>query len=176
MISLSIIIVSFNTKEITKKCLLSLKKNFIKYPLEHEIIVVDNNSIDGTVEYLLDFEKQWGNLHVFLSKKNLGFGKGNNLGLEKSRGRYVLYLNSDAIVTDIDFRDLMNLMERQKNIGFIFGNFDNLSFFCFYDSQQISFHLGKNRVIKVYTISLEIPIFINIFCKFNWRNSYYAFK
>lgn len=117
MISLSIIIVSFNTKEITKKCLLSLKKNFIKYPLEHEIIVVDNNSIDGTVEYLLDLEKQWNNLHVFLSKKNLGFGKGNNLGLEKSRGRYVLYLNSDAIVTDIDFRDLINLMERQKNIG-----------------------------------------------------------
>lgn len=117
MISLSIIIVSFNTKEITKKCLLSLKKNFIKYPLEHEIIVIDNNSIDGTVEYLLDLEKQWNNLHVFLSKKNLGFGKGNNRGLEKSRGSYVLYLNSDAIVTDIDFRDLINLMERQKNIG-----------------------------------------------------------
>ena len=117
MISLSIIIVSFNTKEITKKCLLSLKKNFIKYSLEHEIIVVDNNSTDGTVEYLLDLEKQWGDLHVFLSKKNLGFGKGNNLGLEKSMGRYILYLNSDAIVTDIDFWDLMNLMERQKNIG-----------------------------------------------------------
>ena len=117
MISLSIIIVSFNTKEITKKCLLSLKKNFIKYPLEHEIIVVDNNSIDGTVEYLLDLEKHWNNLRIFLSKRNLGFGKGNNLGLEKSRGKYVLYLNSDAIVTDIDFWDLMNLMERQKNIG-----------------------------------------------------------
>src|SRR3989339_1232543 len=117
MISLSIIIVSFNTKEITKKCLLSLKKNFIKYPLDYEIIVVDNNSIDGTVEYLLDLEKQWDNLHVFLSKKNLGYGKGNNLGLEKSQGKYVLYLNSDAIVTDIDFRDLINLMETHKDIG-----------------------------------------------------------
>ena len=51
MIPLSIIIVSFNTKEITKKCLLSLKKTFIKYPLEYEIIVVDNNSQDGTVEF-----------------------------------------------------------------------------------------------------------------------------
>lgn len=118
MIPLSIIIVSFNTKEITKKCLLSLKKNFDKYPLEHEIIVVDNNSEDGTVEFLTDLEKKYsGNLYVLLNKKNLGFGRGNNLGLKKSRGKYVLYLNSDAIVADIDFRDLINLMETHKNIG-----------------------------------------------------------
>ena len=117
MTPLSIIIVSFNTKEITKQCLISLKNNFIKYPLEYEIIVVDNNSNDGSVEELLNLEKQWDNLHVFLSKKNLGFGKGNNLGLEKSKGKYILYLNSDAIVSDLDFRDLIKLMEIQKNIG-----------------------------------------------------------
>lgn len=117
MTPLSIIIVSFNTKATTKECLFSLHKNLIKYPLEYEIIVVDNDSRDGTVEFLLDLEKQWDNLHVFLSKKNLGFGKGNNLGLKKSIGKYVLYLNSDAIVTDIDFRDLIKLMEMQKNIG-----------------------------------------------------------
>jgi len=117
MIPLSIIIVSFNTKEITKKCLLSLKKNFSKYPLEYEILVVDNDSRDGTVEFLLDLEKKWKNIHVFLSNKNLGFGKGSNLGLEKSRGKYILYLNSDAIVSDLDFRDLIKLVEFQKNIG-----------------------------------------------------------
>ena len=117
MISLSIIIVSFNTKEITKKCLLSLKKNFIGYPLDYEIIVVDNNSKDGSSGLLLDLEKGWKNLHVFLSKKNLGFGKANNFGVEKSKGKYILYLNSDLIVADIDFRDLIKLMEIQKNIG-----------------------------------------------------------
>jgi len=117
MIPLSIIIISFNTKEVTKECLFSLHKNLIKYPLEHEIIVVDNDSRDGTVEFLLGLEKQWDNLHVFLSKKNLGFSKGNNFGLEKSKGKYVLYLNSDAIITDIDFRDLIKLMEIQKDIG-----------------------------------------------------------
>jgi len=117
MISLSIIIVSFNTKEITKKCLLSLKKNFIRYPLDYEIIVVDNNSQDESVQMLLDLEKQWNNLHIFLSKKNLGFGKGNNFALEKSKGKYILYLNSDVIITDIDFRDLIKLMEMQKDIG-----------------------------------------------------------
>ena len=117
MIPFSIIIVSFNTKEITKKCLLSLNKNFIKYPLEYEIIVVDNNSSDGTVEFLLNLEKQSDNLHVFLSKTNLGFGRGNNLGLEKSKGKYVLYLNSDAIISDIDFCDLIKVIETENNIG-----------------------------------------------------------
>src|SRR3989338_9813873 len=117
MISLSIIIVSFNTKEITKKCLLSLKKNFIRYPLDYEIIVVDNNSQDESVQMLLDLEKQWNNLHIFLSKKNLGFGKCSNFGLEKSKGKYILYLNSDVIISDIDFRDLMKLMEMQEDIG-----------------------------------------------------------
>lgn len=117
MISLSIIIVSFNTKEITKKCLLSLKKDFIRYPLDYEIIVVDNNSQDESVQMLLDLEKQWNNLHIFLSKKNLGFGKGSNFGLEKSKGKYILYLNSDVIVADIDFRDLIKLMEMQRDIG-----------------------------------------------------------
>ena len=59
MIPLSIIIVSFNTKEITKRCLLSLKKNFTKYPIEYEIIVVDNNSKDGSSEMLLDLKKEY---------------------------------------------------------------------------------------------------------------------
>ena len=117
MVSISIIIVSFNTKTIINRCLLTLKKNFYKYPVDYEVIVVDNDSRDGTVKLLLNLEKQWSNLQVFLSKKNLGFGKGNNLGLQKSKGKFVLYLNSDAITEDIDFRDLINLMETQKEIG-----------------------------------------------------------
>ncbi len=117
MIFLSIIIVSFNTKEVIKKCLLTLKKNFIRYPLDYEVIVVDNNSKDGSSELLLDLEKEWKNLHIFLSKKNLGYGKGNNFGLEKSKGKYILYLNSDVIISDVDFRDLLKLMEMQKDLG-----------------------------------------------------------
>jgi len=117
MISLSIIIVSFNTKEITKKNLSSLRKDLIKYPLEYEVIVVDNDSRDGSAEFLLDLEKNWNRLHVILSKKNLGFGLGNNLGLEKSNGKYILFLNSDAIISDIDFRDLIKIMDMHKDIG-----------------------------------------------------------
>lgn len=117
MISLSIIIVSFNTKDITKNCLLSLKKNFSKYPLDYEIIVVDNASKDGSVEMLKKIEKNWKNLKIILSKENLGFGKGNNLGLKKAKGKYILYLNSDTIVEDLDFNDLLNLLDFRKEIG-----------------------------------------------------------
>lgn len=117
MISLSIIIVSFNTKDITKNCLLSLKKNFSKYPIDYEIIVVDNASKDGSVEMLKKIEKNWQNLKVILSKENLGFGKGNNLGLKKAKGKYVLYLNSDTIVEDLDFNDLLNVLDFRKDIG-----------------------------------------------------------
>lgn len=117
MLSLSIIIISFNTEETTKKCLLSLKKNFINYPLDYEIIVIDNNSQDGSVEMLSNLAKQWYDLHIFFSKVNLGFGKANNFGIEKSKGKYVLYLNSDAVITDVDFRDLVRVIELQNNIG-----------------------------------------------------------
>lgn len=117
MTSLSVIIISFNTKEITKKCLINLKNNFKKYPLDYEIIIVDNNSRDGSVEMLSEFNRQWQNLKVYFSKKNLGFGKANNLGVSKSKGKYILYLNSDAMVKDIDFSDIIYLFESHRDIG-----------------------------------------------------------
>lgn len=117
MISLSIIIVSFNTKKITFRCLSSLRKNFFKYPQNYEVIVVDNGSKDGSVEMLKKLSNNWSQMKVFFSKKNLGFGKGNNLGLSKAKGKYILYLNSDAIVNDIDFDDLINLFRIKKDLG-----------------------------------------------------------
>ncbi|GAB4219065.1 MAG: hypothetical protein Fur009_3310 [Candidatus Microgenomates bacterium] len=117
MKSLSIIIVSFNTKKITKTCLISLKNNFKKYPIDYEVIVVDNGSSDGSVDMLKKIEKKWKDLKLVISEKNLGFGKGNNLGLKYATGKYILYLNSDAIVKDIDFNDLINLMNIYKDIG-----------------------------------------------------------
>lgn len=117
MISLSIIIVSFNTKKITFRCLSSLRKNFIKYPQDYEVIVVDNGSKDGSVEMLKKLSSKWPQMKVFFSKTNLGFGKGNNLGLSKAKGKYILYLNSDAIIDDIDFDDLINLFDIKKDLG-----------------------------------------------------------
>lgn len=117
MIDLSIIILSFNTKDITRKCLIDLKRNFKKYPLNYQIIVVDNASLDGSVDMLKKINKNWPELKVIYSKENLGFDKGNNIALPYVKGKYVLYLNSDVFIDNIDFRDLIYILENYKNIG-----------------------------------------------------------
>jgi len=114
---LSIIIVSFNTKKITEKCLVELKRNFIKYPLNYEVIVIDNSSVDGTSQLLKKLQTKWSNLRILLNNKNIGYGKANNIGLNMAKGKYILYLNSDAIIKDIDFKDIINLFTTQKDIG-----------------------------------------------------------
>lgn len=149
-----------------------MKKNFICYPLDYEIIIVDNNSEDGSRELLLDLEKKWKNLHVFLSKKNLGFGKGNNFGLEKSKGKYILFLNSDAIVSDIDFRDLINLMEMQKDIGALTvkvvlptGEIDPASHRGFPTLwKSFTYFSGLEKIFK------KIPIFNRLFGSYHLVN------
>lgn len=117
MVDLSIIIVSFNTESITEKCLVNLKKNLSNYPLSNQVIVVDNDSKDGSIAMLKKMARSWSNLKIICSSKNLGFGKANNLGLKSAQGKYILYLNSDAIVKNIDFRDLINVFESQENLG-----------------------------------------------------------
>ncbi len=114
---LSIIIVSFNTKDVTSRCLNSLVRDLKKYPLKYEIVVVDNASVDGSLEMLKEMEKNFSEIKVIKSNKNVGYGKANNLGVSESHGKYILYLNSDAIVKDIDFRDLIMVMKRDQTIG-----------------------------------------------------------
>lgn len=115
MIELSIIIVSYNTKELTLKCLRSLTS----LKLKTEIIVVDNGSIDGTVEELknLKIEKQKNNLIIIENKKNLGFSKANNVGIKTSSGKYILLLNSDTVVFPETLASMIQFMEINPKIG-----------------------------------------------------------
>jgi GT2 family glycosyltransferase len=66
---------------------------------------------------LKEMARNWKQLRVIISEKNLGFGKGNNLGLKSAKGKYILYLNSDAIVDGIDFNDLISLMNRYPKVA-----------------------------------------------------------
>ena len=86
----SIIIVNYNTREVTKQCLDSIFK-WTK-DVSFEVIVVDNNSHDGSKEMLASYP----NIKYVQSGGNLGFGKANNLGYKFSSGRYILLLNSDT--------------------------------------------------------------------------------
>lgn len=110
---LSIIILSYNTKALTINCIDSILKSRPK--MKYEIIVVDNNSTDGTVEIL---EKIRGEkVRIILHKKNLGFSKGNNSGIKKAMGRYVMLLNSDTIATDGSIDALFAFARRTPYLG-----------------------------------------------------------
>lgn len=87
---ISIIIVNYNTREVTKQCLDSIFK-WTK-DVSFEVIVVDNDSHDGSKDMLATYP----NIKYVQSGGNLGFGKANNLGYKQSCGRYVLLLNSDT--------------------------------------------------------------------------------
>ena len=87
----SIIIVSFNTKDKLGKCLSCLDAS------QYEVIVVDNASADGSVEMVREMFPQ---VSLIASDTNLGFGRGNNVGLDRATGELILFLNSDAYVQD----------------------------------------------------------------------------
>ena len=92
MIDLSIIIVSFNTKKLTKECVESVVKNTKK--TRYEIILVDNASTDGSVSTIKNskFTVPNSKLKIIKNKKNLGFGKANNQGFRKAKGKYFRYI------------------------------------------------------------------------------------
>src|SRR3989344_2974604 len=118
MTDLSIIIVSYNTKNITRQCLVALQKSLKKSPkLKAEIIVVDNASTDGSAEMLSTFKSQLSNLKLINNASNLGFGKANNQGVKKAHGTYILFLNSDVVVDNVNFGQLIQYMQKDTDIG-----------------------------------------------------------
>lgn len=93
IIKLSIIIVNYNGKHFLKKCLDSIARCCSSF--SYEIIIVDNNSVDDSQKFI---RKNYPNVKLLQEKKNLGFGKANNLGVKNSIGHYVLLLNNDTIL------------------------------------------------------------------------------
>ena len=103
---LSIIIVNYNTLELTRACIESVRKHTSE--IDYEIIVVDNASNDGSAEYFSTMDGV-----VFIeSGDNIGFGRANNLGFDHSHGRYLLMLNSDTIVEN----DILTRMVRHFDL------------------------------------------------------------
>ncbi|HRT39980.1 MAG TPA: glycosyltransferase family 2 protein [Candidatus Woesebacteria bacterium] len=98
---LSIIIVSYNTADITINCLRSILTDKGLKNIPYEIIIIDNNSKDNSVnEIKKTFTRYISNftLKIIKNSCNLGFGKANNQGLKIAQGNYILFLNSDTIV------------------------------------------------------------------------------
>jgi len=113
MIDLSIVIVSYNTKDFLIKCLASIEETAKDFT--YEIVVVDNASTDGTVDEISDIRYQ--DIKIIKNKENLGFSKANNIGIRKTNGRYVLFLNADTIVYPITLKTMIDFMDKNKDAG-----------------------------------------------------------
>ena len=111
-IDISIIIVSYNVKEFLHQCLLSIEKSINNISVE--IFVVDNNSIDGTCELI---RSKFPNIKLIANSENLGFGKANNLALQKAQGKYTLFLNPDTILQENTLEVMLNYLETNPKVG-----------------------------------------------------------
>lgn len=115
MIDLSVIINSFNTKDLTIEAVKSAAKNMGK--IDFEIIVIENDSSDGSLKALRVLAKKEKHLRLIVNEKNLGFAGGNNQGMGAAKGRYLLFLNSDTKTTSPIYPGLIKWMDEHPKVG-----------------------------------------------------------
>lgn len=111
----SIIIVNYNTHQLTKSCIDSVFEKTLG--VEFEVILVDNASIDGSKEIF----EQDNRITYIYSEENLGFGKGNNLGYQYAKGDYILLLNSDTLLINNAIYELVKFMNTHPNVSIAGG-------------------------------------------------------
>lgn len=112
-VELSVIIVNYNGQKFFKECLDSLYEKLAG--IVFEIIVLDNNSSDGSCAYIKsDFPK----VILIESSTNHGFGKGNNEAVRHAKGDYLLLINNDTIVVD-ELKPVLDYLKLDKNVGVV---------------------------------------------------------
>jgi GT2 family glycosyltransferase len=112
MVELSVVLVSWNSRDYLRRCLLSLVES--RPNVAWEIIVVDNGSTDGSLEMI---RREFPAVKVIENNSNLGFAVSANLGARESTSDYILFLNPDTIVHPRTLILAINFMEKRKDSG-----------------------------------------------------------
>lgn len=112
---LNIIILNYNTKDFLLDCLQSIEEADLS-GIKTEIIVVDNASTDGSAEAAEESTKSTKG-KLIKNTENLGFAAGNNVGVKKTSGRYVLFLNPDTVLSEKVIKEVFDFMEKHKNVA-----------------------------------------------------------
>ena len=111
---LSVIILNYNVRYFLEQCVLSVQKALST--IDGEIIVIDNSSSDNSCEMM---KQLFPNVKLIENKDNLGFPKGNNLGVAQAKGDYICILNPDTVVAEDTFSKILNTKNWQLNTGII---------------------------------------------------------
>ncbi len=109
---LSVIIVNYNVQYFLENCLNSVYNS--SKGIDFEVLVVDNNSVDGSLEML---KEKFPQTTVIANKDNKGFSKANNQGIKKAKGEYVLLLNPDTVVEENTFKLCCDYMDSNPKSG-----------------------------------------------------------
>jgi len=109
---LSIIIVNYNVKEFLQNLIHSIYQAVKN--ITYEIIIVDNASEDGSIEFL---KEKFSDVKLIENKKNLGFSKANNIGLKEAKGEFLLLLNPDTIVSEDTFDKMIMFFKENPGAG-----------------------------------------------------------
>ena len=119
-ITLSIIIVNLNTKDLTVGCIRSIQKE--AKDISFEVLLTDNGSNDGSVEALKRIKKEsfWKDkFTLILNDSNTGYGKANNQGIRKAKGKYILLLNNDTVVHKDALQNLVKFADKTPDVGVV---------------------------------------------------------
>ena len=111
---LSVIILNYNVRYFLEQCVLSVQEAIDT--LEAEIIVIDNNSTDGSC---LMMQQRFPTVKLIQNKENFGFPKGNNIGVSEAQGKYICILNPDTVVAEDTFIKILAFAEKQTNLGIL---------------------------------------------------------
>ncbi|WP_366184236.1 glycosyltransferase family 2 protein [Flavobacterium ovatum] len=111
---LSVIILNYNVQYFLELCLLSVQSAVEN--IDAEIIVVDNNSPDGSCAMV---RERFPHVKLIENKQNSGFPKGNNIGVAEAIGEYICILNPDTVVAEDTFIKVLAFAKKQKNLGII---------------------------------------------------------
>ena len=109
---LSIVIVNYNVKYFLEQCLISVYKALAHIPAE--VWVVDNNSVDGSVDMVLE---KFPGVNLIANTQNTGFSVANNQAIKASKGEYVLLLNPDTVVEEDTFSKCIRFMDEHPDAG-----------------------------------------------------------
>jgi len=161
-LEVSIIIVSYNTKEILLNCLQSIRQ-WSSPRLVGEIIVVDNASTDGSAEAV---ENKFPNVRLLRNAANGGFAKANNQGIHAAPGKYLLLLNPDTLFIEEAITPVFEFMEKHPEAGIAGCKILNQD-----GSQQPSYFAFNNLAMIAWT-----ALFLNRLAPLNWIDGKWVWR
>ncbi len=138
-------------------------KPFLEYlysgEADFELIIVDNGSTDGTVEFLKDFEQSHNNVKVIYNSENLGFAKGCNQGIKLAQGEVIGLLNNDILFSSDWIKYPVEVLEKEQKAGFV-----SLSSVEAYAYSKRSFDgLTKKEIVELSYFPCVNPFFSCVF-------------